>query len=118
MRNITIMMILLHSLLFAERNLGTLAFQNNESAILELRSMGNDGLQLLLQKYQELPLVLRTQKQQQIFDIIDRVAGQKHAVFSGLYWYTDIDTAKKVAAQQNKPLLLLRLLGRLDEEFC
>ena len=117
MRNILITMILMSSFVMAEKNLANLALHNNDhEAIEKLRDMGNEGLQVLLHEYRKSPLT--TQKQQQMFDVIDRVAGQKHAAFSGLYWYTDFSTAKKVAAQENKPLLLLRLLGRLDEEFC
>lgn len=105
------------SLVMAEKNLANLALHNNDhEAIEKLRDMGNAGLQVLLQEYRKSPLA--TQKQQQMFDVIDRVAGQKHAVFSGLYWHTDLRAAKKVAAQEGKPILLLRLLGRLDEEFC
>lgn len=116
MRNVAMMIMFMISFVCAESGLGTLALQNNDVAIVKLRDMGNEGLQLLLQEYQKLPL--RQQKQQQMFDIIDRVAGQKHAAFSGLYWYTDLRAAKKAAAEEDKPILLLRLLGRLDEEFC
>ncbi|MDB5172947.1 MAG: hypothetical protein JWN51_1720 [Phycisphaerales bacterium] len=48
---------------------------------------------------------------------IDRVAAQKDAWASGLYWYTDLEAAKSVAKQSGKPILSLRLLGTLDTEY-
>ncbi|WP_372364983.1 hypothetical protein [Candidatus Uabimicrobium sp. HlEnr_7] len=116
MRNILIFMLFLNCLLQAQ-DLTTLALEKNDAkAITTLRKMGNNGLQMLLQKYHCLPTELKSQKR--LFDVIDRVSGQKHAIFSGLYWYTDIQEAKKIAQKNNKPILLLQLLGRLDEEFC
>ncbi len=48
---------------------------------------------------------------------IDQVAAQKDAYASGLYWYTDWDAAVAAAKEQDKPILSLRLLGRLDEDY-
>lgn len=47
---------------------------------------------------------------------IDRVAAQRDAFASGLYWYTDLAEAQAEAARSGRPILSLRLLGRLDEE--
>ena len=49
---------------------------------------------------------------------IDRVAGQRDAFASGLYWFTDLEAAKAEAAKTGRRILSLRLLGRLDEEYC
>lgn len=49
--------------------------------------------------------------------LIDRVAGQRYACVSGLYWHTDLEKAKAEAAVSGKPILSLRLLGKLTEEF-
>jgi hypothetical protein len=49
--------------------------------------------------------------------VIDRVAGQRYAYISRLYWYTDLEKAKAVAAQSGKPILSLRMLGNLTDEF-
>ncbi len=46
------------------------------------------------------------------------VTGQYDGAFSGLYWHTDRDRALALAKKQSKPVLSLRLLGRLDDEFC
>jgi hypothetical protein len=48
---------------------------------------------------------------------IDRVAGQRDAHASRLFWYTDLEQAKAEAKRTGKPILSLRLLGRLDEEL-
>jgi hypothetical protein len=49
--------------------------------------------------------------------IIDQVAGQRYACHSRLYWYTDLGAAKNAAKAQNKPILSLRMLGKLTEDF-
>ena len=48
---------------------------------------------------------------------IDKVAAQRYATVSHLYWYTDLQRAEAAAATQHKPILALRMLGRLDEEL-
>lgn len=50
-------------------------------------------------------------------DVIDAVAGQRHASVSKLYWYTDLDRAVAAATAQGKPIISLRLLGNLTDEF-
>ena len=49
--------------------------------------------------------------------VIDLVAGQRDASISRLYWYTEIDQAKAAAAESDKPILSLRLLGKLTDEY-
>ena len=44
---------------------------------------------------------------------IEEHAGAKDAVFSGLYWYRDLDRAKATARREGKPILSLRMLGEL-----
>jgi hypothetical protein len=48
---------------------------------------------------------------------IDRTAGQRDASVSRLFWYTDLESAKAAARKSGRPILSLRLLGRLDEEL-
>ncbi|HXA19075.1 MAG TPA: hypothetical protein VN380_18935 [Thermoanaerobaculia bacterium] len=48
---------------------------------------------------------------------LDRVCRQADCVFSGLYWYTDLDEAKEVAKVTHRPILSLRLLGDLGVEM-
>ena len=48
---------------------------------------------------------------------LERVARQRDAHAAHLYWYTDLDEAKRAARAAHKPILSLRLLGDLDEEL-
>jgi hypothetical protein len=50
-------------------------------------------------------------------DAVDRVAAQRDASVSKLYWHTEIQSAMEEARKSGKPILSLRLLGRLDEEY-
>ena len=47
---------------------------------------------------------------------LDAVSQQKNSYLSGLYWYTDFKEAQKAAQQSGKPILSLRLLGKLSED--
>ena len=91
-------------------------------AIRELRSIGPVGLDALFTKYAaDIDRFTKTGEADEnwraIAAAIDAVAMQKDAYTSQLYWYTDIDEAKRVAKAKNKPILTLRLLGNLNEEF-
>src|SRR4051812_14807472 len=46
-----------------------------------------------------------------LIDVITKVAGQKDAHVSRLYWYEDLDHALAAAKQSGKPVLSLRMLG-------
>jgi hypothetical protein len=48
---------------------------------------------------------------------LDRVCAQIHAHTTLLYWFTDLDAAIVEARRTRRPILSLRLLGRLDEEL-
>jgi hypothetical protein len=48
---------------------------------------------------------------------IDAVAGQRHATASRLFWYTDLAAARRAASALDRPILSLRMLGRLDEDL-
>jgi len=92
------------------------------SAIKELRAMGPGGLDRLLTTYSaEAERYGNTgesdDRWKRVANAIDTVAMQKDAYASGLYWYTDIEEAKRAAKEQHKPILSLRLLGNLNEEF-
>ena len=60
----------------------------------------------------EIERVLRIER------AVNTVSAQYNAAYSGLYWYTDLDEAKKAAAEQKKPIISYHLLGHLDDEFC
>src|SRR5512143_3895990 len=48
---------------------------------------------------------------------LDAVCAQKDAHTSLLYWFTDLPAAIAEASRTRRPILSLRLLGRLDEEL-
>lgn len=92
------------------------------ASIADLRAMGRTGLDALFVKYAaDIEQFKKTgeadEDWKRIATALDTVAMQKDVYTSHLYWYTDLDAAKRVAKAQNKPILSLRLLGNLNEEF-
>jgi hypothetical protein len=94
------------------------------AAIGELRSLGPAGLQALMAQYQNEidahianPSAAPDEQWQRISAALDAVAQQKNSYVAGLYWYTDLDSAKKASKTLGKPILSLRLLGKLTDEF-
>ena len=84
--------------------------------------MGVTGLDALFAKYAaDIDRYKKTGQAddnwKRIAAALDTVAMQKDDYTSQLFWYTDLDAAKRVAKAQNKPILSLRLLGNLNEEF-
>ena len=95
-----------------------------EPTIEELRTRGPGGLQSLMTQYAaEInrhiadPSAPSDEQWQRITTALDTVAQQKNSYLSGLYWYTDIESAKRASAASGKPILSLRLLGKLTDEF-
>ncbi len=93
-------------------------------AIEELRALGPAGLKALMDQYRvEIqrhianPSVGPDEQWHRIATALDTVAQQKNSYIAGLYWHTDLEEAKKVSAATNKPILSLRLLGKLTDEF-
>ncbi|HEX6962068.1 MAG TPA: hypothetical protein VF175_09395, partial [Lacipirellula sp.] len=48
---------------------------------------------------------------------VDAVAAQRDAHISRLYWYSDLEQAKRIADAAGKPILSLRMLGKLTDEY-
>jgi hypothetical protein len=93
-------------------------------AIAELRELGPAGLEVLRQVHAEEinrqianPLLAVTPEWQRLSLALDTVSQQKDSYLSGIYWYTDLNQAKAAARATGKPILSLRLLGKLNEEF-
>lgn len=93
-------------------------------AISELRALGPAGLNAMFQVYaKEIdeqianPLLAPTPEWQRLSTALDAVSQQKDSYLSGLYWYTDFAQAKAAARAAGKPILSLRLLGKLSEEY-
>lgn len=80
------------------------------SARTELRRLGQPAVDALMNR-PDLTANARVQS------LLDEVAQQQDARFSGLYWHTDLDSAIRTARREKKPILSLRLLGRLTEEL-
>ena len=95
----------------------------------ELRSAGPETLPSLFELRDNLTMLrdaarqarkddsLATEQLARAEEVIDDVAAQRYACHSRLYWYTDLEAAKAAAAKQNKPILSLRMLGKLNEDF-
>ncbi|HLO89412.1 MAG TPA: hypothetical protein VK203_30995 [Nostocaceae cyanobacterium] len=77
----------------------------------KLRQQGPNGLQTFLDKYADK---LSTTE---IKTVLDQLCQQKDCYASKLYWYTDLEQAKAAAKASGKPILSLRLLGRLDTDL-
>ncbi|OKH55177.1 hypothetical protein NIES2101_04210 [Calothrix sp. HK-06] len=79
----------------------------------QFRSQGSQGLEMFLNTYaKEL-----NNPSPQMRAKLDAICQQKDCHASKLYWYTDIEQAKVAAKTSRKPILSLRLLGRLDEDL-
>jgi hypothetical protein len=48
---------------------------------------------------------------------VDQIGGQRSCSISRLYWYTDLEQAKAEAARTGRPILSLRMLGKLTDEY-
>jgi DNA-binding transcriptional regulator/RsmH inhibitor MraZ len=94
------------------------------AAIARLRAAGQPGLDALFDAHaaavQRLlspagpasdPEALRVR------EALEKVARQRDAHASRLYWYTDLAEAERAARATGRPILSLRLLGDLDEEL-
>ncbi|MBD0370790.1 MAG: hypothetical protein ICV60_08155 [Pyrinomonadaceae bacterium] len=94
-------------------------------AIAELRRMGPQGLRALLDVFADeikrnglsAESPSNSPEWLRITSALDAVAQQRDSYTSGLYWYTDIEEARAASKASGKPILSLRLLGKLSEEF-
>ena len=94
------------------------------AAIEELRNLGPAGLNELrmryaaqIKKHLDDPTLKPDAEWERITRALDTVSGQKNSYISGLYWYTDLKEAQRVATESRKPILSLRLLGKLTDEL-
>lgn len=115
----------------AKTNLETIAHRavsensrEAKTAIADLRALGPAGLNALFQVHAAVierqaanPFLPSTVEWQRLSVALDAVAQQKDSYLSGLYWYTDLTQARSAARASGKPILSLRLLGKLSEEF-
>ncbi len=93
-----------------------------------LREAGPRGLQALLRHEANLPAAPTDANESEqaakaaalrlrYIAAVDEVGGQRDCRVSKLYWYTDLGMAKVAAQASGKPILSLRLLGKLTDEL-
>lgn len=94
------------------------------AAVARLRAQGPSGLQALFAAHPAaiarlaLPSGPATDPEAlRVREALEKVARQRDAHASQLYWYTDLEQAKAAAKASQRPILSLRLLGNLDEEL-
>ncbi len=100
-----------------------------KAAIATLREQGPAGLEILLNTFaaeikahNKAGAAAELNPQQaeiweRIRHAIDEVSAQRDCHVSHLYWYTDMDKALAAAKASGKPILSLRMLGKLNEEY-
>ncbi|MBW4623550.1 MAG: hypothetical protein KME17_29850 [Cyanosarcina radialis HA8281-LM2] len=93
----------------------------SKEAIAALRFQGIDGVQAFFNAYKKDLQLARfsptNPKQQKLRATLDAICQQRDCYASQLFWYTDLDRAKAAAKVTGKPILSLRLLGRLDADL-
>ena len=92
------------------------------AAQAHLRDAGPAGLSLLFERYAQQIAAHKAgassyPQWKRIAAALDKVGGQHDNYASGLFWYTDLEKAKAAARVSGRPILSLRLLGRLDEDL-
>jgi hypothetical protein len=98
------------------------------AAITSLRSQGQAGLDAFLDSHavefqgHQLSLDRPVPQDsdaawQRLNAALDAICRQRDCYGSRLYWHTDIEAAKRAAKASGRPILSLRLLGRLNEEL-
>jgi hypothetical protein len=81
-----------------------------EPAITGLRQRGQEAVSFLMNQPE-------LRKSPHWAPVLDAVAQQKDAQYSGLYWHTDLEQALAAAKREKKPVLSFRLLGNLTDEL-
>ncbi len=104
--------------------LAAAAIAGDSAAIAKLRAAGPPGLEAVFEAGQDGITALRQNQSRleapesaNLRAALDGVARQRDAFASGLYWFTDLEAAKAEAKKTGRPILSLRLLGNLDDEF-
>ena len=95
-----------------------------QAATKALRDEGASGLAVLIDAHRELieakgrgDIPRTDPRWQRLEAAVDAVGGQKDCLTSQLFWHTDLGGAKAESARTGKPILSLRLLGKLTDEL-
>lgn len=89
-------------------------------AITALRAQGPEGLQQFLHTHAatlQAPPKRDAEAWKRLTFALDAIGQQKDCHASKLFWFTDFAKAQNASKQTGKPILSLRLLGKLDEEY-
>jgi hypothetical protein len=98
--------------------LSSAATEPDTGLVSELRKGGYKTAEWLSTAYWKTELDYKTYKSNKKFlNLFDKVCGQKDAIASHLFWYTNLDEALDQAKEQKKTVLCLQMLGNLDEDF-
>jgi hypothetical protein len=81
--------------------------------VAQLRAQGPRGLEIFLNSHRDA----LNNPSREMREALDALCQQRDCYASKLYWYTDLTQAKSAAIATNKPILSLRLLGRLDQDL-
>jgi hypothetical protein len=117
-----------HSLTLFARKAAAANPSESAEAIAALRAEGASGLEAFLSEHatelrdRRLELAgpnpqAASLSWQRISTALDQICQQRDCYASELYWHTDLEKAKAAARAAGKPILSLRLLGKLDEEL-
>jgi hypothetical protein len=81
--------------------------------VAQLRAQGPRGLEIFLNTHRDS----LNNPSPEMREALDALCQQRDCYASKLYWYTDLAQAKAAAIASGKPILSLRLLGRLDQDL-
>ncbi len=108
---------------YAQNNLQLIArsaISNNTTesnkAIANLRQLKQEGITAFLDTYKK-EFTPKNPNFAKLNKTLDAICQQRDCYASQLFWHTDLEQAKLVAKQTGKPILSLRLLGRLDQDL-
>lgn len=90
------------------------ALQGSPEAIADLRSAGPAGMEAMLAVACPGGTCAGPSAEG---SPLDRVCGVRDCADLQLFWYTDLEAAKAAAGASGRPILSLRLMGKLDEEL-
>jgi hypothetical protein len=91
-----------------------------EQDVAAHRAQGQAGLSAFLATYGQDLAIGSAQKPETTVAAraaLDQLCQQRDCHASQLYWYTDLEKAKTAAQASGKPILSLRLLGKLNEDL-
>lgn len=90
------------------------------TTINALRERGEEGLLAMIDFRDDRAKELGTTDVEEVRQLdlaIDRIASQRFATKSRLFWHTDRESAVAESRRTNRPIISLRMLGRLDENL-